>query len=269
MIFTTKYNVRILFVFIILISSCQADRSERIIKEQNIRIVGDIKDDTIYNGAIKIYSLKTKKLLAEKNFRNNILNGPFKMYYIEGGLSLFANFENDQLNGYRYLYDKSGWLEQKDFHFHGIRVGPVLEYNSGALTQYYFNSFDNNKLVDIIYDSLSHETLLNHQKSFFFIQKRTFDEFINDDQTLSEKCEYFIYLPNPPKFRFSYSLVVINNNYEVVQDIRKLKNADMPWVVFDLEKDITKKVNRNYAVELEIYDSINSKNYWLYKMLKD
>ncbi len=87
---------------------------------------------------------------------------------------------------------------------------------------------------------------------------------MNDYQ--GKGMELFLYTPNPPKFDFRYSLVLIDSNYKVLSVLKEFDNK-VPWSRFDYKGDLA-QVNTKLAVRLKIQDSINNKKIEMYKKVK-
>jgi hypothetical protein len=73
---------------------------------------------------------------------------------------------------------------------------------------------------------------------------------------------YFIYLPQPPRFYFQYSIVKIDAKYKVLATEQEIKNDEI-WSTFSLNSDSIS----TYAIKLFVKDSINEVNYTMFKKL--
>jgi hypothetical protein len=78
--------------------------------------------------------------------------------------------------------------------------------------------------------------------------------------------ELFLYTPNPPKFDFRYSLVLIDSSYKVLLVLKEFDNT-LPWSAFDLTKNL-ETANAKLAIKLRIEDSINDQKMTFWKTLR-
>ena len=83
---------------------------------------------------------------------------------------------------------------------------------------------------------------------------------------LNSKTEYLLYLINPPKLRFAYSLCILKDKFEIIQEIKTFDNSKA-WDTFDIDKTLL-KTGEWFAFRLTIDDDINKQSIEMYKRLK-
>lgn len=255
-----------LMILLFTIYGCKQDRIKTMNIDNETRVEGNISDDTIYNGQIKFYSIKTNKLTRECNYKNGIENGECILYHSTGKIAFKYNLENGKVNGYAYAFDENGNLLSKDFHYYDIRTGSSDEYIKEKITNYYFYSLDGNLLFFIDYDSSQKKKITDLQSDYFFYHTTKYQEFTNS-LNKNEQQEYFLYLPNPTGYNFRYSLVIIDNSFNVLSKIQTFDN-NFPWSKFTLHDDSIMNKNEKIALRLIINDSISNGDITMFKILK-
>jgi hypothetical protein len=64
------------------------------------------------------------------------------------------------------------------------------------------------------------------------------------------EAELFLYLPNPPKLNFKYSLCIIDNKYDIKQTVKEFA-TNISWDTVNLEYSIL-KTNESFAIKLTV-----------------
>lgn len=200
-----KYTLKYLLILLAVYSCSDSDSPRRIIVDGSIA-EGDISKDSVYNGMINFYDSSTGKLTQSVNYVNGIASGVRRDYYPNGKVRLESNYDNDKVNGEILFFDSTGNLVESQNRYYDLRVGPSIQYKAKNVSQYYFYSFDNDELFDINYDSIDGKRIdeLNGN-SFFFWHVSPFHTSESD----KELTDIFLYLPNPPKLNFLYSICII------------------------------------------------------------
>lgn len=253
--------------FIILLFSIGCDKnSQKSIVLNKERVEGDISKDTVFNGEIKFYDLKTNKLVSKCNYINGKLFGDRKDYYLNGNLSLHSFYEGGKLLGSSNIYNTSGILEKKEYYYYDIQVGESISYKKGEIAEYYFYSLDGSLLFWLNYDSINGKRITDLQSNYFFIKDKEYSEVVADGNRTRAK-EFFIYTPNPPKYNFKYSLVTTDSTFKKINIIREF-DGNKPWSEFNIENFDKPNRNLEYAIKLSIYDSIAGGDIIMYKKLK-
>ena len=249
-----KSNWLFLSAFFVF-AACRSKKESEIIQD-NLRIVGNIDQDSNYQGLMKFYDLQTGRLLYESNYSEGKLDGETRTYDSRDRLFAIENFSKGNLNGFTYGFDSSGKIHYQTYYYYGLPVGPNIYYGEGGVQSYNFYSLCNERLIQIEYDSIGEKKISEIQKSFFFFEVRRYDKFENG-KIEYDRPECFIYLPNPPRYNFAYSLVRIDSSYRVTDTLKNIK-SDMPFVTFFLPIDSGNIRKSQLALKLDIYDSANS-----------
>jgi len=230
-----------------------------------LRAEGRLLADTVFDGLIKFYDLKSNKLVRECNYKNGIRDGIDNTYYENGGLAIKGFCVNGLQSGYSYNYNKDGDLLLMEFYYYGLKVGNNIEYSHGKVLHYWFSSLDYLDLLDLDYDSLKTKQITELNTEYFFYHYHEYSLLLEKDSTV-RKGQYFFYTPNPPNFDFKYSLVLIDSTYKLISVLKEFDN-NRPWSLFDCDQN-PKKANEKLAIRLEIMDSINNKKIGMLKVLK-
>ena len=243
------------------IASCDKHQTKRILIDDVIA-EGNITDDTVYNGLIKFYDTSKSRLISVAVYDSGVLNGNQIEYFPDGKKKAELNYENGKINGKVIFFDTIGNIDKSQNFYYDLIVGPSLEYKDGNLSKYIFYSLDKKELISIDYDTIqgkSIEQLNNYE--FFFWNIINF----NTSQSNNPQKELFVYLPNPPKLNFKYSLCIIDNAYKIKQTIKEF-NTDSYWDTVTLDYD---KLTNNYMYALKLtVESETDDNYRIETMFK-
>ena len=235
-----------------MISSCDNEKSKRV-KVDDVIAEGNISKDTIYNGLIKFYDTATKQLVMTANYKDGILDGDRIDYYSTGKRKLQLHYQCGKINGEVKLFDSTGEVTLSQNIYFDLRVGSSIEYRNKQIGQYYFYSLENNELLHINYDSAKGKKIEQlNDTSFFFWH---YNDRVSSDLNVP-KTELFIYLPNPPKFNFEYSLCIINHQYDIRQTI-KVFSQDKSWEVIDLDYSMLRE-GESFAIKLTVDHEFDS-----------
>ena len=231
-------------------------REKILLINDHIKAVGIIGTDTSYEGMIKFYDINSNRLLYSSNYKNNILDGEQVTYYTNGKPRTIQKYSNGEINGYTSFYDSIGNLFSKQYSYYGIKAGHHINFYLNAPKEYGFYSLENELLFYINYDSLKKHKITELEESYFFYNARSFSNL--SESEVNRKREFFLYLLNPPKFKFEYSIVQIDSNYNVITIDKVLDNAKI-WSKFSINKESPDTIS---AVRLVIIDSSrnNEKN---------
>jgi len=240
-------------------------RNQRELYIDHYKVVGNISDDSVYNGHIKFYDSASEILAEEGEYRNGVLNGMRINYDSNGKVFSILNYENGKNIGYNRYYDSLGNLTDQEYFYYDVKVGPSITYFHGKAKVYDFYAFDNNLIYSLNYDSLQKNIIVNLGKNFFHITKLGGVTYI-DGNRRSEGLEFSIYTLNPPKYKFDYDLVLIDSLYHVEKVIEKLE-SEIPFLSFKIPN--LRDGNYLYAIRLQVVDSLNSKSdYLMFKKLQ-
>ena len=212
---------------------------------------GNIKlgKDTVRNGLIKYYDTATNHLVRQATYRNDTIDGEEITYNTNGTILASTPYLNGEQNGYVKIYDTSGSRLQTLYLFHDLVVGPVLEYNNNKLTEYRYHSFDNGLLFQVKYDGTEIDQI-KHTSELFFVN-RNFSATQPNDRQIDH--HFFVYVINPPKFDFRYSLCVFDSSTNrIVKTLRKIDKNKI-WDDFTIESTQRNQSNQSFALTLDIY----------------
>lgn len=259
--------IKFTWLFIVIgfsyLFSCK-DNKIRSIKIGEEIANGKISADTTYDGLIKFYDVKSNKLIRECTYLHGILHGKRIDYYINGQIADKFFYENGKQNGYASVFDTNGNLLNKDFYYYDIKTGPSIDYLNGKISGYWFYSLNGDALFTLQYDSLKGKRITDTHSGYFFYHVNDFMD-LTDSGFSEKKQEYFLYTPNPPKYNFDYSLVIVENGYNIKSTIKRFDN-DLPWSTFSLNKNLDS--TEKFALKLLIRDSINGGDIAMFKILK-
>jgi hypothetical protein len=181
------------------------------------------------------------------NYKAGVLDGKKTDYYANGKIHSHLYYENGKINGETKIYDSSGNISETQTIYFDLRVGPSIEYKSNQISQYYFYSLENKELLHIDYDSIQRKKIeqLNDTRFFFW--------HLNDYNTSESplpKTELFLYLPNPPKLNFKYSLCIVDNKYNIKQTTKEFA-PNKSWETITLDYSVLKS-GESFAIRLTI-----------------
>ena len=250
----------VLFAFF---ESCGSGRVRSIVIDNHTKAEGEISKDTVFNGSINFYDLASNSLTEKAYYRNGVQDSTDILYHANGKVSVERSFKNGELNGYTYIYDPNGALSRKDYYYYGLRVGNCTEYQNNKIKYYRFNSLENGILFFLDYDSIKGRKLPELQSGFFFYHQGEYKNFEENDSV--RRKEYFLFTPNPPKFNFQYSLVIVDSTRKVLSELQQFDNTK-PWTMFEHQTG-TDTLNKKLAVRLVIRDSTNNVNITMLKNL--
>jgi hypothetical protein len=250
-----------LFIAVILFSLLGCNRKNRSITiDENTIAQGDIGNDSSYNGLIKFYEKGSNILLSEQYYLNNVQNGTTKDYYPNGILKDSLNYIGGEENGDAFFYDSKGNLQTKNYYYYGLRVGGSTIYSNNKPQDYLFYSFDNDLLFKLDYDSIGTNRIDDIKTGGFFF----YNSAIASNSDGQEIFHYNVYMINPPRYKFEYSLVTTDSFFKENTEVKKL-DSQRPWDSFS----IGRKVDCDkYAIKLVIEDSINNHESIMFKRLK-
>ncbi|NNV56066.1 hypothetical protein GD597_11400 [Panacibacter sp. KCS-6] len=208
-----------------------------------------IDKDTIYNGVIKFYDTSTNTIIREATYKNDTLNGKELTYYSNGNVMTEDIYADGEINGYSYFYDTANNLLQKKFFFHDVCLGPVVDYEQGEISKFRFYSFDNFRLFDLDYKTIETKSIDSWNSNLFFISSNIIQsDPINDEI----ETQFFIYIINPPHYRFQYSLCVADSANNIIKKIKEIDGSKI-WETFSVDEN-SKLANQFFIFKLEIFD---------------
>jgi antitoxin component YwqK of YwqJK toxin-antitoxin module len=244
----------LLFVTFLLFSCSDKTRNHIVtIKKGNEIIKGNIINDTLFNDTIWYYDLNDN-LLRKRVFKDGKENGLSIEYYLNKKPMITTLYSNGLKNGYNTYYDSGGKYFYKDFYYYDLTVGPAIFFDTNENPKrFYFMNLQNETLLDINYQDW-HGIKDVHSKCINFIsnvQKR--------DST--KEISLLLYLINPPKFSFNYTVLKKKKKNE--NDFVEVKKIESKLPFINISLPILPN-DENYTIGLNVYDSILNKETVIY-----
>lgn len=246
-----------------LLAACQSSPIRAVNLGDGTTAEGRISPDTVFDGPIKFYDATSNQLIERGNYMNGIKIGMDTIYNKNGTIASKADFADGKQNGYSFHFDSNGNLVQKSYNYYGLNVGSSVNYIKDSVKEYYFYDFDENVLVYLNYDSIKGKRIGDIQPKLFFFRETYYQSYNNHGVGLKS---FFVYTPNPPKFDFKYSVILVDSSFKVLSVLTQCDNR-RPWSIVNVD---TKSAgpNQKFAVRLTIRDSINNKDMVAFKVLK-
>jgi hypothetical protein len=210
--------IRHLLIATILVTVLISCNRNRRIRVDDFFVEGDISKDTIYNGPISFYDTGTNTLTEVINYKNGVLEGERTGYFKNGKTNFKAYYKNGKLVDDTKTYDSAGNLLFRQNYYYGLNAGASSKYRNNQMVYYYFYSLENQELFHLDYDSISGKTVEQLQNGNDFFFWRTNKYLTPESQ--AEKTALFLYVPDPPKLNFKYSLCVIDSLYNVKRNVK-------------------------------------------------
>ena len=240
---------RCLSVLILVFLSCsQRSGKTNITKHQDGLILKGYAVDSIFDDTVFYYNNENQLVKQEKLSKGE--KDGISVEYYPNGTPISVSYYSDGLkNGYTSYYNSSGKPRYQDFHYYGLVVGPILYFDSlGAPKRYFFASLENQTLIHIDYKSWSGITSILTKCINFTSNIQLWDTV--------QKVNLLLYLPQPPKLAFEYSIVkkkdLVENKFDHVLAVKH----DKPFKILTLPA-LSK--DESYFVQLDVYDSIFKK----------
>lgn len=254
------------FVFLLLflatiVINCKSRSERSVLIEKNLRAVGNIGPDTSYEGPIQFYDARTNKLLYTCNYQYNLLEGIRTNFHPNGKVSSLQLYHDGKLNGFTSFYDSAGTKYSQQYYCHGLRAGPSIGWKNGHLESFYFYSLDSRLLFELSYEELQQDSLTQVQSGFFFFNISDVSVFEGEKGETFSK-EILLYLPQPPKFDFQYSVVRIDPGYQVLSTLQKCPPDQVFTTINVAVTDTT-----GLAIKLVIQDSVKGGRYTMFKRI--
>ncbi|MDP4265266.1 MAG: hypothetical protein Q8941_22260 [Bacteroidota bacterium] len=248
------------FPFILIIISCKnISRKHAVtIRKDDAIIKGDIINDTIFNDTILYFDLNNN-LTRKSFFKNGKQEGISTDFYPSGNPMIETFYSDGLKNGYNLYYDSLGKCFYKDYYYYNLTVGPITYFNrDGTPKTFFFANLQNETLLHINYNDW-HGIKEIVAKCINFIANSQ-----NEDST--QNISLLLYLINPPKLSFEYSILKKERKSEDnFKTIRLINNdTEIPFVNIILP-NLTE--SENYSIGLTVYDSILNKKTVIYKDL--
>lgn len=198
----------IFLVSIIFFCTCKENskRKYKTITRNGITTKGYVLNDSLFEDTVFYYS-QNDILLRKEFFKNGIKEGLSTEYYPNGIPRMQTYYSAGLKNGENSYFDTLGKCFYKDNYYYGLVVGQIIYFDSTeSPKRYFFANLQNETLFDIEYKSWKgiSDFVSNCINYTFHIQR--------SDTT--HEGSLLLYLINPPKFSFKYSIFKINKNSE-------------------------------------------------------
>jgi hypothetical protein len=245
-----------IIILMLLIVSCNNDTKKNIfsIRKNNMVLKGYVINDSIFNDTVYYYNF-SGKLLRKDKFSNGKLNGVSIDYHFNGKPRMVSYYSNGLKNGTNSYFDTAGICYYKDYYYYDLPVGPIIYFNKdGSPKSYFFINIQNETLFNINYKNWDGINKVDMKCINFTANSQRVDS--------THKIFLLLYLLNPPKFSFEYTIVKKKRNSEngfvklfMITNDFPFKNLILPELLND----------ENYAIQLNIYDSLLNKRNVIFK----
>ena len=229
--------------------SCN-NNSKRITKG-SFDLEGVFVKDSIPDGVIKYYKKNTNNLVATREFKNGLLNGPSINYHGEKKIQTL-NYMDGLANGFSELYDSAtGIITNREYYYNDRRIGPSFQYNlDGSLMNYQFDNFENKSLYQINYNT--------QEKKFISddIDKLVNINISEDLVDNEEKLKIFFYTIYPPKQTVVYKLIYYDAYENAIDSVDIQNSGRIFWEGFLSLPSNDQKL----AFVISRFDSIGMRN---------
>ena len=129
--------------------SCQRKNEKSITFSDGKRAVGNISEDSIFNGLIKYYDKNTGKILEKTEFFNGIRDGLSYGFDQNEKVEFICKYEKGKLNGNVYFFDSLGQLTNTEHYYEGLRLGSKIKYVKNEPKIYEFIDLEESSLLKI------------------------------------------------------------------------------------------------------------------------
>ncbi|RYY90700.1 MAG: hypothetical protein EOO15_01565 [Chitinophagaceae bacterium] len=231
----------------ILLISCQG-KKEKIflsVEKNGLVMEGFATKDSLFTDTVFYYD-SSRRLLRKDKFENGRMNGVSVDYYSNGQPSSISYYTNGIKNGDNSYFDTSGNCDYKDYYYYDLSVGSIVYFNKdGSPRRYFFVNLQNETLVDINYLAWSGVNSIDTKCINFTTQVQRTGSV--------KKLFLFLYLLNPPRLSFRYSIIKKKRLSEnEFTDVMEIENE------FPFKKLILPEweADESYAVRLNVFDSL-------------
>jgi hypothetical protein len=258
-------RIFILLGLYLIAVGCGSDHDRSINIDKGTRVEGRVSRENVFEGLAKFYDRSTNRLIEQCYYRNGVKDSMDIFYNQNGSIAVNSSLNMGEQNGNTYIYDSNGILSNINYFFHGLRCGNNVAYANKKISSYRFYSLENALMFHFIYDSVKGKKLGDLVPKVFFY---TLVPYSTPDQkdTEPKKVQCFLYTPNPPRFDFKYSLVLVDSLRKVLSVLDTFSKEN-PWVKFDIDPTIEDN-NKKIALKLDIMDSINDEEIGSLRILR-
>lgn len=251
--------MRLTFLLSFILLSCgRADENEMIIitSRDTIKIGHKAREGIVFD-TLKYYSdssfLEKIELYESQSKLSKSIS-----YHSNGQPFEITNYCDGLKHGKHVYYDSLGYRIYEDHFYYGLIVGNIIIYNKKEiLKRYFFSNLQNQTVFDIRYDDWN---------GVDDIAKRCINYTVQEvKEDTNRQIHLLIYLPNPPKFSFQYSICLGKEDAETdsLKEVKKL-SSNLPFLNIHLPAI---DASDQYVVKLSIYDSLLNQKSVVYKAI--
>src|SRR5690349_21227841 len=113
-----EYNFLNIVLFTLIFSIGCSDKIKSIKFDENLKAVGKISNDTVFDGTIKFYDLTSNRLVRQCSYLHGVLDGERIDYYNSGVIENKINYDDGKLNGYGESYNDNGLISSRTFYYY-------------------------------------------------------------------------------------------------------------------------------------------------------
>ncbi len=239
------------FIIVFMLSSCCS-------KEKSVITIFDdfsFEPDKNFKGVIYYKKKHNNQIKFERSVYDGQRNGVSKDYYENGKVKVVANYLNNTLNGRTIRFDSAtNKVSSIEFYLNGLNVSDSYKFENSKLLEYEFYSLEGLLLYRINYNEIGKESLFNHNKDLFFINKSIFED---------NSINFFIYKLSPLRFRLDYSIVKCQNVGIISDTVEKINTSNF-YFKYNCSKNDLKDLN----LAIKVTDSLTGDNFLALKELK-
>lgn len=253
-----KSNMKATFIsfLFVLCIACKNNSRKKIVtvNKDGLTVKGYIVNDSIFDDTVYYYDAR-EQLVRKEYFQSGKLEGHSIEFYANGKMRSLFSYTSSIRNGVNGYYDSSGRIVYRDFYYYGVPVGPITLFDEKeSPKRFFFINFQNETLMDIDYRNwLGVSTIYGNCINYTYGMQR---------RDTTREVSLFLYLINPPKFKFEYSIFKKKSRSE--KDFRKVKDISSDYPFIDLALPML-PLDEQYVIGLNIYDSILKKETVIYK----
>ena len=233
----------------------RSNSSTETIRRGDTIIKGDIINDSLFNDTMLYYV--DSELVASRVFKNGKEDGISVDYHDNKKPRKITSFSNGLKSGVNTYYDSSGVAIYSDFYYYDLTVGPILYYNkSGDPKRYFFSNLQDETILHVNYENWTGIASIVESCIKYSVNTIKYDTL--------KKLRVFIYLMEPPKLSFKYS--ICKRKVGSSEDMIALENitSNLPFTSIELPVLTT---GEQYLIKLQVYDSILKRKSVIYKDL--
>lgn len=139
------------------------------------------------------------------------LNGSVISYFENGNKEQINNYIHGQLQGFSYVFNKSGSLDSKIFSLNGKQIGDYYGYDkNGNLNNYAFYWDDTTYVNYIEYDSIGKIKPEQNSRPILFNNITKIRDSTSENK-MQKNCKIQLVISNPPNCRTKVNIDFISN----------------------------------------------------------